>query len=74
MAGVVGCNNARTPQDHTHNYVIQELIKNDVLVVQTGCSAISAAKIDRLARGEARRPGLRKCEAIGIPPVHLGSV
>jgi carbon-monoxide dehydrogenase catalytic subunit len=77
VAGVVGCNNARTPHDYTHNYVVQELIKNDVLVVQTGCSAISVAKLGLLGP-EAHKhagPGLREvCEAIGIPPVlHLGS-
>jgi len=77
VAGVVGCNNARTPHDFTHNYVVQELIKNDVLVVQTGCSAISVAKLGLLGPEalEKAGPGLREvCEAIGIPPVlHLGS-
>jgi carbon-monoxide dehydrogenase catalytic subunit len=77
VAGVVGCNNARTTHDYNHNYVVRELIKNDVLVVQTGCSAISAAK-EGLLGPEAMNvagPGLREvCEAIGIPPVlHLGS-
>ena len=77
VAGVVGCNNPRTPHDYTHNYVVQELIKNDVLVVQTGCSAIAAAK-QGLLGPEALNiagPGLKEvCEAIGIPPVlHLGS-
>jgi carbon-monoxide dehydrogenase catalytic subunit len=77
VAGVVGCNNPRTPHDYTHNYVVQELIKNDVLVVQTGCSAISVAKLGLLGPEalEHAGPGLREvCEAIGIPPVlHLGS-
>jgi carbon-monoxide dehydrogenase catalytic subunit len=77
VAGVVGCNNARTPHDATHNYVVQELIKNDVLVVQTGCSAISAAKVGLLGPEALNQAGhgLREvCEAIGIPPVlHLGS-
>ncbi|MBN1135384.1 MAG: anaerobic carbon-monoxide dehydrogenase catalytic subunit [Anaerolineae bacterium] len=77
VAGVVGCNNARTPHDHVHNHVVQELIKNDVLVVQTGCSAISAAKVGLLGPEalNVAGPGLREvCEAIGIPPVlHLGS-
>jgi carbon-monoxide dehydrogenase catalytic subunit len=77
VAGVVGCNNPRTPHDYTHNYVVQELIKNDVLVVQTGCSAISVAKLGLLGPEalDHAGPGLREvCEAIGIPPVlHLGS-
>ncbi len=76
-AGVVGCNNPRTPQDQAHNYIVKELIKNDVLVVQTGCGAIANAKYGLLtpeAMQYAGR-GLREvCEAIGIPPVlHLGS-
>jgi carbon-monoxide dehydrogenase catalytic subunit len=77
VAGVVGCNNPRTTHDYSHNYVVRELIKNDVLVVQTGCSAISVAK-EGLLGPEAMNvagAGLREvCEAIGIPPVlHLGS-
>jgi carbon-monoxide dehydrogenase catalytic subunit len=77
VAGVVGCNNARTKHDYNHNYLVREFIKNDVLVVQTGCSAISAAK-EGLLGPEAMNvagPGLREvCEAIGIPPVlHVGS-
>ena len=76
-AGVVGCNNARTPHDATHNYVVRKFIENDVLVVQTGCSAISAAKVGLLGPEALNMagPGLREvCEAIGIPPVlHLGS-
>jgi len=77
VAGVVGCNNARTPQDSTHNYIVRKFIENDVLVVQTGCSAISAAKAGLLGPEAIKMagPGLREvCEAIGIPPVlHLGS-
>ena len=58
--------------------VITELLKNDVLVVSTGCGAIAAGKYGYLL-GEAGLdkvgPGLREiCETIGIPPVlHLGS-
>jgi carbon-monoxide dehydrogenase catalytic subunit len=76
-AGVVGCNNPRTTHDESHTYLVRELIKNDVLVVMTGCGAIANAKCGMLL-GEAMEyagPGLREvCEAIGIPPVlHLGS-
>jgi carbon-monoxide dehydrogenase catalytic subunit len=76
-AGVVGCNNPRTAHDKTHTYLVREFIKNDVLVVMTGCGAIANAKCGMLL-GEAMDyagPGLREvCEAIGIPPVlHLGS-
>ena len=76
-AGVVGCNNPRTAHDESHTYLVRELIKNNVLVVMTGCGAIANAKCGMLL-GEAMEyagPGLREvCEAIGIPPVlHLGS-
>ena len=78
VAAIVGCNNPRSKQDYLHTYVTQELLKQDVLVVETGCGAIAAAKLGLLL-GEAGLekvgPGLREiCETIGIPPVlHMGS-
>lgn len=78
VAAIVGCNNPRSKQDYMHTYVTQELLKQDVLVVETGCGAIAAAKLGLLL-GEAGLdkvgPGLKEvCEAIGIPPVlHMGS-
>ena len=74
----VGCNNPRTTQDATHDYLVRELLKNDVLLVETGCGAIASGKYGYLL-GEAARewagPGLREvCEATGMPPVlHMGS-
>ena len=44
VAGVVGCNNARVTHDDIHVAMVKELIKNDVLVLQTGCSAMAAPK------------------------------
>jgi carbon-monoxide dehydrogenase catalytic subunit len=78
VAAIVGCNNPRSSHDYLHTYVTQELLKQDVLVVQTGCGAIASAKLGLLL-GEAGLdqvgPGLREiCEAVGIPPVlHMGS-
>jgi anaerobic carbon-monoxide dehydrogenase catalytic subunit len=78
VAAIVGCNNPRSRQDYLHMRVVRELLKQDVLVVQTGCGAITSAKLGLLL-GEAGLdevgPGLRQvCETIGIPPVlHLGS-
>jgi carbon-monoxide dehydrogenase catalytic subunit len=78
VAAVVGCNNPRSKQDYLHTYVTQELLKQDVLVVETGCGAIASAKLGLLL-GEAGLekvgPGLREvCETVGIPPVlHMGS-
>jgi len=53
VAGVVGCTSPRMKQDHVHVELVKELIKNDVLVVQTGCSQIA------LAEGQADNPGGR---------------
>lgn len=78
VAAIVGCNNPRSKQDYLHTYVTRELLKQDVLIVETGCGAIASAKLG-LMLGEAGLeevgPGLREiCEAIGIPPVlHMGS-
>jgi carbon-monoxide dehydrogenase catalytic subunit len=78
VAAIVGCNNPRSKQDYLHVKVVRELLKQDVLVVQTGCGAIASAKLG-LMLGEAGLdqvgPGLREiCETVGIPPVlHLGS-
>ncbi|MHC4659706.1 MAG: anaerobic carbon-monoxide dehydrogenase catalytic subunit [Planctomycetota bacterium] len=77
-AGVVGCCNPNIKHDWAHVSMVKELIKNDVLVVQTGCSAIACAKEGLLTPESAFEfagPGLREiCEAVGIPPVlHVGS-
>jgi carbon-monoxide dehydrogenase catalytic subunit len=78
VAAIVGCNNPRSQQDYLHTYITQELLKQDVLVVETGCGAIASAKLGLLL-GEAGLdrvgPGLREvCETVGIPPVlHMGS-
>ena len=78
VAGVVGCNNARVKHDDMHNRMVKRLIENDVLVLQTGCAAISCAKIGLLSPESARTvagAGLAEvCETVGIPPVlHMGS-
>lgn len=77
VAGVVGCTNPRVKQDYVHVELVRELIKNDVLVVQTGCSQIALAKAG-LTSPEAAvlaGPGLAEvCETVGMPPVlGLGS-
>jgi anaerobic carbon-monoxide dehydrogenase catalytic subunit len=78
VAAIVGCNNPRSQHDYLHTYVTRELLKQDVLVVETGCGAIASAKLGLLL-GEAGLdqvgPGLREvCETVGIPPVlHMGS-
>nr|HID58896.1 anaerobic carbon-monoxide dehydrogenase catalytic subunit [Desulfobacterales bacterium] len=78
IAGVVGCNNARTSLDSGHITIVKELIKHDVIVLTTGCNAIACAKAGLLTPESAKvfcGPGLAEvCEAVGIPPVlHMGS-
>jgi carbon-monoxide dehydrogenase catalytic subunit len=78
LAGVVGCNNARTPHDEGHVIMIKELLKNDVLVLSTGCGAMAAAKAGLMVPEAAKEfcgPGLAEvCETVGIPPVlHMGA-
>lgn len=77
-AGIVGCNNTKIKHDSGHVAMAKELLKHDVIVVVTGCSAIAAAKAGLLDSKEALNycgKGLREiCEAVGIPPIlHLGS-
>lgn len=77
IAGVVGCNNPKIKHDEGHVGLVRELIKNDVLVVATGCNAIACAKVGLMlpeAAAEAGE-GLRGvCQALGVPPVlHMGS-
>jgi carbon-monoxide dehydrogenase catalytic subunit len=77
VAGVVGCTNPRVRQDWVHVELVKELIKNDVLVLQTGCSQIALAKAGLTVPEAAvlAGPGLREvCETVGMPPVlGLGS-
>ncbi|MBW2651850.1 MAG: anaerobic carbon-monoxide dehydrogenase catalytic subunit [Deltaproteobacteria bacterium] len=78
VAGVVGCNNARVTHDEGHVAMVKELIKNDVIVLQTGCSAMACAKAGLLLPEAASKyagAGLAEvCETVGIPPVlHMGS-
>ena len=72
VAGVVGCTNPRVKHDWVHVELVKELIKKDVLVLQTGCSQISLAKAG-LTTPEAAifaGPGLQEvCETVGMPPV-----
>jgi carbon-monoxide dehydrogenase catalytic subunit len=77
IVGVVGCNNPKYTQDNSHLVFVRELIKNDILVVGTGCAAIACAKAGLLlpAAAEQAGDGLRGvCTGLGIPPVlHMGS-
>ncbi len=78
IAGVVGCNNARTVHDEGHLTIVKELLKHDVIVLTTGCNAITCGKAGLLTPESAKvycGPGLAEvCETVGIPPVlHMGA-
>jgi len=78
VVGIVGCNNTKTQSDAYATILTRELIKRNVLVLETGCSAISNAKEGNLTPETALElagHGLKEvCEAVGIPPVlHMGS-
>jgi carbon-monoxide dehydrogenase catalytic subunit len=78
VVGVVGCNNTKVVHDYNHLEFTKELLKHDVLVVTTGCSAHCLSKfglLDSESIYQFAGNGLREiCEAVGIPPVlHVGS-
>ena len=74
---MVGCNNPKVRPDYGHIEMMKTLLKNDIILVVTGCSAQAAAKAG-LMDPEAKEycgEGLKRvCELVGIPPVlHMGS-
>ena len=75
--GIVGCNNPRIKQDYGHITLAKELIKRNILVVETGCSAIACGKAGLLVPEAADLAGeglASVCRLLGIPPVlHMGS-
>lgn len=90
IKGVVqmaGCNNLKRPQDESHIAILKELVKNDVLVVATGCSAGAFAKFGLMCpeavdlyAGEGLKSFIRTLEAANpqlttkLPLVfHIGS-
>ncbi|MBU4556069.1 MAG: anaerobic carbon-monoxide dehydrogenase catalytic subunit [Actinobacteria bacterium] len=77
LAAVVGCSNPRNVQDLGVTQVVRELIANNVLVVVTGCAAITSGKHGLLTPETMQYAGAglaEVCETVGIPPVlHVGS-
>jgi len=78
ICGIVGCSNPKTNVDNVHVKLSQELIKRNILVLQTGCAAIACAKagllVPEAALAQAGDSLREVCEAVGIPPVlHMGS-
>ncbi len=75
--GIVGCNNPRIKHDYGHVTLAKELIKRDILCVETGCSSIACAKAGLLQPSSIDQAGKglqEVCGSLGIPPVlHMGS-
>ncbi len=74
---IVGCNNPKVRPDYSHIEIMKKLLKNDIVIVATGCSAQAAGKAGLLSK-EAKElcgEGLKRvCELADIPPVlHMGS-
>jgi carbon-monoxide dehydrogenase catalytic subunit len=77
IAGIVGCNNPKIKHDYGHLTLVEDLIKNDVLVVNTGCNSIACAKAGLMLPEAAEKAGdglKAVCQALKVPPVlHMGS-
>jgi carbon-monoxide dehydrogenase catalytic subunit len=78
VVGLAGCDNPRVPSTGLHKFLVKELIRQDVLIVSTGCGSAacgSAGFLKPETALEMAGPGLKEvCEAIGIPPIlHLGA-
>ncbi len=75
---MVGCNNPKIRPDYAHIELMKKFLKNDIIVIVSGCSAQAAAKaglMDPVLAKEYCGAGLKRvCELAGIPPVlHMGS-
>jgi len=78
VCGIIGCSNPKIMADDSHVRLAEELIKRNVLVLETGCAAIACAKagllVPEAALAKAGESLREICEAVGIPPVlHMGS-
>ncbi|MDR2301882.1 MAG: anaerobic carbon-monoxide dehydrogenase catalytic subunit [Deltaproteobacteria bacterium] len=81
VVGIVGCNNVRTVPGESgedpHVDLARGLIKDDTLVMTTGCAAMACGRAGLLSLEAAKDAGPKLkafCEKHGLPPViHLGS-
>lgn len=83
---VVGCNNVKVAQDSFHVALVSELLKNNILVVATGCAAHALGKAGFLTPEAAEKYAGETLKAVltavgsaaglnaPLPPVlHMGS-
>ena len=77
VVAMVGCNNPRVRPDSAHVELMKKLIKHDILLILSGCSAQAAARaglMDKRAKDLCGAGLKRVCELADIPPVlHMGS-
>jgi carbon-monoxide dehydrogenase catalytic subunit len=77
IVGSVGCSNPKIQHDYGHVNLAKELMKKDILMVETGCAAVASGKAGLLVPEAAKMAGdgLREvCESLNIPPIlHMGS-
>jgi len=76
VAAIVGCDNFKLADD-SHEIIVRELLKNNILVLATGCAATSLGRAGLVNPEAARFCGeslAEVCETVGMPPVlHMGS-
>ena len=74
---MVVCNNPKVRPDYAHIELMKYLLKHDIIIVASGCSAQAAAKaglMDKRAKDLCGAGLKRVCELADIPPVlHMGS-
>ncbi|MDZ7640788.1 MAG: anaerobic carbon-monoxide dehydrogenase catalytic subunit [Desulfurivibrio sp.] len=73
---IVGCDNFKLSDD-THEVIARHLLKNNILVLATGCAATSLGRAGLVNPEAAKYCGdslAEICETVGMPPVlHMGS-
>ncbi|MEN8200258.1 MAG: carbon monoxide dehydrogenase, partial [Thermodesulfobacteriota bacterium] len=77
VGAIVGCEHYKYADD-VHFKIAVELLKNNILVLATGCAAQALGRMGLMrpeAAAEYCGPGLAEvCETVGMPPVlHVGS-
>ena len=74
---MVGCNNPKVRSDRGHIDLMKKLLKNDIILVLSGCSAQAAARYGLMSKDAKAICGdglKRVCTLADIPPVlHMGS-
>jgi carbon-monoxide dehydrogenase catalytic subunit len=76
VAAIVGCDNFKL-NDNSHEVIARELLKNNILVLATGCAATALGRSGFVNPEAIKYCGdslAEVCGAVGMPPVlHMGS-